>query len=207
MPLPAPVTTADFSASEYLPFSATSLPLDPNGRDTAEIGLLNAWISLEICASPAGDHRPGLQHIATAGCFQCVAGVLFDEEHTGASRVDRADRAEYILHDNRCEAERWLVETQQLRLRHHGATEHQHLLLTPAQRSGVLRATLGETREHVEYLADHAADLETVVAALERAELEIFPYREKWEDVAAFRDKRDAQIGALGRCLGGHVAS
>src|SRR5262249_1876777 len=99
-----------------------------------------------------------------------------------------------------------LVETQQLRLRHHGTAEHQHLLLASAQRSGVLRATLGETREHVEYLADHAADLGSVVAALESAEFEVLPHREKWENVAPFWDKRDAEIGAFVRCHGGHVA-
>ena len=97
---------------------------------------------LELGAGAARDHRAGLQHVAAARGLEGIAGVLLDQQHAGAGRVDGLDRPEDVLHDDRRQPERGLVQAEQLRLRHHGAAERQHLLLAPAQRAGVLAAAL-----------------------------------------------------------------
>src|SRR4029078_1580826 len=94
-----------------------------------------------------------------------------------------------------------LVQTEQLRLRHHGAPEHEHLLLAPTQRAGVLAPPLGQARKHREDYVHNLRDFCRVVADVDPAELEILSHGQKWKNMATFGNKRDAELAALvGRC-------
>ena len=85
------------------------------------------------------------------------------------------------------------------RLRHHGAAEHQHLLLTPAQCTGVLAGALRQSRKHGKDAVHALTDLCGVVADIEAAELEVFTHGQERKDVTAFRHQRDAELAALVR--------
>ena len=62
-----------------------------------------------------------------------------------AVRPQRTDQVEDRLDDLRREAERGLVEQQELRLGHERAGDGEHLLLAARQRAGELLAALGST--------------------------------------------------------------
>ena len=173
----------------------------------AEIGLMDALVLLQVAARARRDDRAGLQDVAAARGLERIARILLDQQNAGAGGVDRADGAEDILHDHRREPERRLVQAQQPRLRHHGAAEHQHLLLAAAERAGVLRCARAQPRKHGEHLLDQAAHLGALVAKLEAAEFEIFAHGQEREHVAAFRHQRDAEIGALIRGQARNVAA
>src|SRR4029079_2810357 len=114
-----------------------------------------------------------------------IARVLLDQQHAGAGSIDGLDLLEDVLDHDRREAKRRLVQTEQLRLRHHGAPEHEHLLLPPTQRAGVLSSALGQARKHREDSVHTLADFRGVVADVEAPKLEIFAHGEEWKDVAA----------------------
>src|SRR5215467_6143717 len=76
----------------------------------AEIGLAHPRILAQCGAGAADDDAAGLQHVAAARGLQGVARVLLHQQHAGAGRVDRPDGLEDVLHDERREAERGLVE-------------------------------------------------------------------------------------------------
>ena len=63
----------------------------------------------------------------------------------------RCDQREHLLDQQRRQAERRLVEDQQLRLGHQAAADGEHLLLAARQRAGALRAALVQARKDVEH--------------------------------------------------------
>ena len=96
------------------------------------------------------------------------------------------DQREHLLDQQRREAERGLVEDQQLRLGHQAAPDGQHLLLAARQRAGALRhaaragaGRCANTRSQI------AARLRPAAAIA--AEIEIFAHAHVREDAAAFR--------------------
>src|SRR5690242_5937483 len=114
-----------------------------------------------------------------------MARVLFYEQDACAGGIDCLDLREDVLDDDRRQAKRWFVEAQQLRLRHHGPTQDEHLLLSSAQRSGILAAALGEPREHRKDPLHKLADPCPVVPDLKAPELQILADRQNWEHVPA----------------------
>src|SRR5262249_12260030 len=81
-------------------------------------------------------------HIAVVGYFERCVGVLLDEKHSAALRSDLENNAEDFFDDQGRKAHRWLVQQQQLRLRHHGPADGQHLLLASRKIAGLLGLTL-----------------------------------------------------------------
>ena len=69
------------------------------------------------------------------------------------SALMRLDQREQLLDQQRRQAERRLVEDQELRLGHQSAADRQHLLLAARQRAGALALPLGEPREDREHAA------------------------------------------------------
>src|SRR5207249_1236322 len=61
--------------------------------------------------------------------FHCHRDVLLDQENGDAFGVNAADDGEHLEDDERCQAERWLVEQQELRLCHERPRDCEHLLL------------------------------------------------------------------------------
>ena len=69
------------------------------------------------------------------------------------SALMRLDQREQLLDQQRREAERRLVEDEQLRLGHQAAADREHLLLAAGQRAGALALPFGEPREDREHPA------------------------------------------------------
>ena len=102
--------------------------------------------------------------------------VLLDDDDRHPAVVHLLQRAEDLAHDQRRKPERRLVEQEHARLRHHRATERQHLLLTAGERSGLLLAALEEAREELE----HAGEVALRDTALHpRAEAQVVEHRER----------------------------
>ena len=70
---------------------------------------------------------------------------------TPSSRDDVVERGVELLHDERGEPERRLVEQQQPRAAHQRPGHAEHLLLPARQLAGPLVAALGEDREQLEH--------------------------------------------------------
>ena len=102
------------------------------------------------------------------------------------SRVDGLDQREQLLDQQRREAERRLVEDQELRLGHQAAPDRQHLLLAAGQRAGALapaaRQAAGRSRTRGSRLCRAAR-----AAAAIGAEIEVFAHRHVGEDAPALR--------------------
>jgi hypothetical protein len=68
--------------------------------------------------------------------------VLLNHEDSRARRANLGDDLERALDDVRREAERGLIEQDELRPRHQRAADCKHLLLAPRQRSARLQSPL-----------------------------------------------------------------
>ncbi len=125
------------------------------------------------------------QHIGAVRDRERLHDVLLDQQDRQPFGIQPADQREHLLDQQGGEAERRLVEDQELGLAHQAAADRQHLLLAAGQGSCRLRPALLEAREDrddmVEVLLPRGA------AAAIAAELEIVAHREIGEDAAAFR--------------------
>ncbi len=141
----------------------------------------------------AGHHHPaGLQHVGVVGKIERERGVLLDQEHAHLLlAVDQAHDAEDLLHHERREPERRLVEEKQARSQHQRAADREHLLLAAGQRAGLLLLPFLQARkvavDHREIVRDAGA-----VAAGMGAETEILLGGELEESAAAIRHMGDA---------------
>ena len=104
-----------------------------------------------------------------------------------------ADDVEHVLHDGRRQAERRLVEHDELGLAHQAAADRQHLLLAAGQRAGRLRAPLGEPREQ-RRARDRGSWRGGAGARQHGAHLEILVTRQGRKHLPAFGDLADAEI-------------
>src|SRR5215212_7606212 len=84
-------------------------------------------------------------HIAAVGKLQRVEGILLDEEDGDSlGAVEFTDGGENLLHDQRREPERGLVQQQQARTCHQCACDGEHLLLAARERAAALALTFAE---------------------------------------------------------------
>ncbi len=79
---------------------------------------------------------------------------LLDQEHADAVRGDSLERRHEALDDDRREAERELVDEDDLRLRDEGLGEHDHLLLATREQARRDAPALLELREELERVRD-----------------------------------------------------
>ena len=107
-----------------------------------------------MAISPAGTGHhdaTGLQQVRVLGEFQRQTGVLLDQQDADAGVLaNPAQDAENLLHDQRRQAERRLIQQQQARAQHQGAGNRQHLLLAAGQGAGLLFEAFLQPREVVE---------------------------------------------------------
>src|SRR5690349_7274447 len=92
----------------------------------------------------------GLEHVAALGDAERHVRVLLDQEHGGAGAIDLDDGPEDVAHEQRCDAERGLVQQQHARPAHQRAAHRQHLLLAARERARELLSALPEPREQLE---------------------------------------------------------
>src|SRR5215813_1662725 len=123
-----------------------------------------------------------------------MASVLLHQQHACAGGVDGPDFLEDVLHDDRRKAKRRFVQTEQLRFGHHRAAERQHLLLSPAQRTGILATPLRQTRKHGENAIEALTNFCGVTADIESTEFEVFPHGQKWENTPPLGNERDTEL-------------
>src|SRR5689334_13361727 len=126
----------------------------PGNRSKAEIRLAHPVVVQQLVPG-AAHHDPAiLEHVGALRDAQRHGDVLLDEQHGHAAPVEEADGVQHLLHDERREAERGLVEHDQLGRAHQAAADREHLLLAAGERAGELVAALGEAREHGEDLVE-----------------------------------------------------
>ena len=119
---------------------------------------------------------------------------LLDEDDRAALRVDLAHDVEQLLDDRRRQAERQLVDDQQLRLGDERHAERELLLLAAGQVAGQLVPALAQPREAVEHLARCGAST-SVGSSLANSQvpgLEVLGDGEGREDGLAARHLHDA---------------
>ena len=125
---------------------------------------------------------------------------MFHEQNRNALRVDLPDDLENPRDDLRREAERRLVEHQQLRFAHQRAADGKHLLLAAGERSAELLAALHQQRKIMEDF------LELGRVALRRMEQaaadKILVHGQPRKDVAAFRAEANAAAQHVVRARG-----
>ena len=108
--------------------------------------------------------------------------------------VDALDDREDLAYDDRSEAEGRLVEHHDLRLRHEGAGDGEHLLLTTGQGAGELPRALLQPREHAVDLLDVC--VEGIVPKI-CTDLNVLEDGHIREDVTPFRAEHDALLHTL----------
>jgi phosphomannomutase len=75
----------------------------------------------------------GFQHIAARSDRKCHLGVLLHQQNGGALAIHLADDVEDLVHQNRRQTHRRLVQQHDARPAHHGAPDRQHLLLAAGE--------------------------------------------------------------------------
>jgi hypothetical protein len=78
-----------------------------------------------------------------------AGGILFNEQNRRALPLNLRQAFEHQFGQDRRQAERGLVQHQQLGEIHHSASDRQHLLLAARQRTAGLPSPLGQTREQL----------------------------------------------------------
>ena len=137
------------------------------------------------------------------GEAQRLVGVLLHQQHRQPFRpVQHADGVEDATHDQRCQAERGLVQQQQLRLRHQRPGDGQHLLLAARKRSAALRLAFLEAGKELEGPL-HARP--RIAAELLRTHQQILAHAHARKDPAPLRRLRDAEAHHLMRRQAGNV--
>ena len=118
--------------------------------------------------------------------------VLLHQEHRHALLVDPAQDGEVLLHEERREPERRLVDEQQLRRAHQPAADGYHRLFASGHRAGQLLAPLGEPGKDREHALQPLADDGRVGLQI-CAEQQVLEHRAAGEDLASLGNGRDAQ--------------
>ena len=88
-----------------------------NSRGTCyltEVRLPHLLVATQILGRPAGNDAPLHKHVAVMRNSERLMHVLLDQKHRYATIVDALDDVERLLHEQRRQAERRLVDQQQL---------------------------------------------------------------------------------------------
>src|SRR3954468_1169156 len=125
----------------------------------AEVRLANPVVMQQLGTGAAHDDAAVLEHIGTLRDLERYGDVLLDQQDRHAALVQHMDGAQHFLHHERREAERGLVEHDELRRTHQAAADGEHLLLAARQGAGELRAPLLQPWEEREHLVEHALRL------------------------------------------------
>src|SRR5690348_978913 len=168
------------------------IALTPNSSK-AEIGLAHALVVQELGAGAGEDDTPVLEHVSAARDLERDGDVLLDEQDGDAALVQHMDGMQHLLHDERREAKRGLVEHDELRRAHQAAADGEHLLLAPGHRAGDLRATLLEAWKEREYFVEALACF-LARAGNHCAHFQVLEHRERREYLPAFGHLADAEV-------------
>src|SRR5690242_12677484 len=115
----------------------------------AEIRRLHPRVDRKSPGRTREGDATSVEHECRGGHVQCGGDILLDQQYADARTGNLGERRGKLLYDARREAERKLVDQQQLRLRHQAARDGTHLLLAAGKGGGVLRSALLQDREEL----------------------------------------------------------
>src|SRR6476646_8685286 len=122
----------------------------PLAGGLAQVELLDVLMTLESLAISVEDDASVLHHISVVGDLQRRGGALFDQQDADAEFVaDGPETTGEILDNDRCQAERQLVDQQKLRPTHQGRADRQHLSLAAGQKAGSPASQFGKERKEM----------------------------------------------------------
>ena len=116
----------------------------------AEVEPLHLVGAGELACVTGQGHLADVEDVGQVGDAEGHGRVLLHQQHRRALPVDLGDDLADLADDARREAERRLVEQQQLRAGHQRPADGQHLLLAAGQQAAALGAALLEDREQLE---------------------------------------------------------
>src|SRR5439155_11898645 len=93
----------------------------------SQIRLLDVVIGQEVGALALPDNAARLQHIGAVGQLQGPVNLLLHQEDGEALRLQRSDLVVELVNDQGCQSEGWLVQHEELRVRHQRPAYGQHL--------------------------------------------------------------------------------
>lgn len=132
------------------------------------------------------------EDVAAVGNRERKLNVLFHQQHAAATLPGvLAYDGEKTLDDDRCEAERHLVEKKKTGLAGEGPSEREHLLLAARQQTGTAIEQLGQLGEVIQ----GGVSIELLTAV---PETEVLGDRQAEEDTPALGHVRDSQLGSSG---------
>src|SRR5207248_10395315 len=151
----------------------------------------------DLCR-PLAEDATAPQDVRAGGEPQRASRRLLDHDERLPLVAQLREPLVHLVGHDRREAERGLVEEQDLRLRHQGTAEREHLLLSPRQRSARGVAALAQNREELVRTFEGGCDGRTSGAAAQPGALwrgsqqQVALDAQAREDPAAFRAQHDA---------------
>src|SRR5690242_5770388 len=100
----------------------------------AQVRLPHAIVVQQLLPRAAHDDAAVLQHVGALGDAQRHRDVLLDQQDGYSALVEHADGMQHFLDDQRRQAERGLVEHDELGRPHQAAADGEHLLLAAGER-------------------------------------------------------------------------
>ena len=144
----------------------------------------------------AHDDVAVLDHVALVAELEGHVDVLLHQQHGGALLVEHLDELEDLPRQLRAQSQRGFVDHDEPGPRHEGAADGEHLLLAPAQESGLAVLAVLEHREQavdpLERLLHRGARPRQV-----RAEPQVLVDGQVGEEAPALRHLHDAELDAL----------
>src|SRR5580658_4055281 len=129
---------------------------------------------IEHLLTGAGQPDPAaFEHDAVVGQQQASPGVLLDQQDGLAARVHQPDRVEYGPQHLGGQADRRLVQDDQLRVEHEAPGELDQALLAAGQAAGLAAGPLRHRGEHLLHLGSPPPDLAMVEQVA--AKLDVLP--------------------------------
>src|SRR5712692_11362965 len=157
-----------------------------------EVRLANALVAAKLSALALDRHVADLQHVRARCSLERDVRVLLDDEHRQAIvGIELFDDAEDLLDDRRREPERRLVQHQQARPADERAGEREHLLLSAAERAGLLVTAALQPREVPEDPRSFVPQ-RAPLAANVGPHAQVLPDAELREQATPFGNVRDA---------------
>ena len=170
------------------------------GRSHAQVRLLHVRVGEQRPARPLLADPPGLEDVGAVGQLEGQEDLLLHEQDGQPVALEpRHGRVELVHHERR-QAERGLVEHEQARPREERHRDRQHLLLAAGQGAGELAAAGGEDGE------EGPGPLERPPQPLRRRhreapQLQVLLDRHRREQAASLGDQgqpaTDARVGRL----------
>src|SRR5216683_3550758 len=160
-----------------------------------EVSLANARIILHFGGRAAQNDSSILEDVCAARSIKRDKNVLLDQDERRAFAIDLLNDLDQVVDDVGSQAERELVDHQELRPGHQAAPDRDHLLLAARQRARIARELVrkrGEMTEHPLQVVAHLA-ISAEICAQEQVLLD------------RHRSKQTAALGHVGDALSDEV--